>query len=167
MSTLKVNQITDLNGAEIFEPNLMTAQSASGTAVDFTDIPSWAKRITVIFSEVGFTSTDHLLVQLGTSAGIDATGYICASSTGTGFDTSTAGFMVRLNSASYAATGIMTIVQLSGNTWVSSHSCMRVTNDQASVGGGTKTLTGALTQLRITRTGTGSFDGGTINVMYE
>ena len=30
-----------------------TAVSASGTAVDFTGIPSWAKRVTVMFTTPG------------------------------------------------------------------------------------------------------------------
>ena len=38
--------------------------STSGTSIDFTSIPSWVKRITVMFNGVSLTGTDALLIQL-------------------------------------------------------------------------------------------------------
>jgi hypothetical protein len=171
MSTLKVNQITDLNDAEIYEPNLMTAQSATGTSVDFTSIPSWVKRITVMFSGVSVSGTSSLLVQLGDSGGIENTGYV---STGVGFAgtsgatlSSTAGFVVFTNNASYTVSGSLSISNLSSNTWVASGSG-KITTNILFVAGGDKTLSDTLTQIRITTVnGTDTFDAGTINVMYE
>ena len=52
-----------------------TAQaSTSGTSIDFTGIPSWVKRITVMFAGVSTTGTSNLLLQIG-SGSIVVTGY--------------------------------------------------------------------------------------------
>ena len=42
-----------------------TSVSASGTSVDFTGIPSWAKRITVMLAGVSGSGTSVILFQLG------------------------------------------------------------------------------------------------------
>jgi len=148
---------------------LATAQTASGTAVDFTSIPSWAKRITVMFSGISTSGTSPLLIQIG-SGSIDSSGY---SSVGTGSDaggssinTSTSGYVIRLNSSSNSVSAQMMIYIISSNIYISSHSGSIGT---ASIsGGGTKTLSGILDRLRITTVnGTDTFDAGTINISYE
>jgi hypothetical protein len=53
-----------------------TAKSATGTSVDFTGIPSWAKRVTVMFSGVSTNGASVPLIQLGTSSGVENTGYV-------------------------------------------------------------------------------------------
>ena len=40
--------------------------STSGTSIDFTSIPSWVKRITVMFNGVSTNGTSIVQVQLGT-----------------------------------------------------------------------------------------------------
>ena len=42
--------------------------STSGTSIDFTSIPSWVKRITVMFNGVSTNGTSNLQIQLGTGA---------------------------------------------------------------------------------------------------
>lgn len=148
-----------------------TAVSASGTAVDFTGIPSWAKRVTVMFSGVSTNGTSAILVQLGSSGGIENTGYVSGSfnDTGSANLTSTAGLLV--NHASVAATaynGQMIISLLGSNSYVETCYVYRSGTTGSSAGGGTKTTTGTLTQLRITTVnGTDTFDAGTINIIYE
>lgn len=150
---------------------LATAQnSTSGTSIDFTGIPSWVKRVTVMFNGVSTNGTNSIQVQLGTSAGMDiASGYISSANSLT---YSTTGLLVTSGSA--AANnyqGIMTIANLSGNTWVSS--CVTSRNDANTFWcAGSKTLSGTLDRLRITTyavsgTGTDTFDAGSINIMYE
>ena len=48
--------------------------STSGTSIDFTGIPSWAKRITVMFNGVSTNGTSQQLIQIG-SGSVNATGY--------------------------------------------------------------------------------------------
>jgi hypothetical protein len=150
-----------------------TAQaSTSGTSIDFTSLPSWIKRITVIFDSVSVSGTDGLLIQLGYSGGFETTSY-ASSSTGTtgsggGTFSSTSGFAVRLAAASASFSGQMTITNISGNKWVSSHAGTYDASTAGVVGGGVKTISGGvLTQVRITRSGTDTFDAGSINILYE
>ena len=149
-----------------------TAVTASGTSVDFTSIPSWVKRITVMFSGVSTNGTSSLLVQLGDSGGIENTGYLSTSITddtggGSLGTSSTAGFVYYQDQASYVGYGIVTIALVSGNIWVSSHTG-RMTTTNVVTGGGGKTLSDTLTQVRITTVnGTDTFDAGTINILYE
>ena len=49
--------------------------TTSGTSHDFTSIPSWVKRITVMFSGVSTNGTSFVQIQLGDSGGIETTGY--------------------------------------------------------------------------------------------
>jgi len=143
---------------------LETAQTASGTAVDFTSIPSWAKRITVMFSDLSLNVTDDLLVQIGDSGGIETTGYTSGSQNSVN---STIGYIIRIGAASRLLNGAMYISNINSNSWISIHSGnIGSTNDV--YGGGTKTLSSTLDRIRVTSvTGTSTFDAGTINISYE
>lgn len=146
--------------------------STSGTTVDFTGIPSWVKRITVMFDSVSLSGTDSLIVQLGYSGGFENTGYV-SSSTGTtgstgGTVSSTNGFIIRLTAAAASMSGHMIITNISGNKWVSSHVTTYDGSSADNLGGGVKTISGGvLTQIRVSRTGTDTFDAGSINILYE
>jgi hypothetical protein len=146
--------------------------STSGTSIDFTGIPSWVKRITVMLDSVSLNGTDSLLIQLGFSGGFETTGY-ASSSTGTtgaggGTFSSTSGFAVRFAAAAASVSGHMVLTSISSNKWVSSHSATFDASTAGIVGGGVKTISGgALTQIRITVNGTDTFDAGSINILYE
>lgn len=148
--------------------------STSGTSIDFTGIPSWVRRITVMFRGVSTSGTSPYLVQLGDSGGIETTGYV---STSIGSDTasgdlggdSTAGFIIARISASDIVSGHMVITLFDASTfaWVSSE----VTKNNTGIttaGGGDKALSATLDRIRITTVnGTDTFDAGTINIQYE
>jgi len=144
-----------------------TAQATtSGTSFDFTGIPSWVQRITVIFSSVSIDATDDLLIQVGDAGGIETTGYVSRSSEGGDNSTSTSGYVIRINSGSNIASGTLSIVNVSGNTWISSHVVDRGSSS-TSVGAGSKTLSDVLTQVRLTTPLGSSFDAGSVNILYE
>ncbi len=150
---------------------LGTAQnSTSGTSIDFAGIPSWAKRVTVVFNEVSLSGTDNFLVQLGTSGGLDITGYISTggtfSSAATATTSVTNGMVIRIAIAAFAFSGSMQLTLIGSNLWVASYAGKCDAN-LLSIGGGSKTLLSALTTVSITRTGTNTFDGGSINILYE
>lgn len=166
-----INQISStglLNG----RLTSMTSQaSTSGTNIDFTAIPSWVKRITVMFNEVSGSGTSFRLVQLGTgSTTYTTSGYLATTSaiaTTVNTTSSTAGFIMYQDNASYVLTGHMVITNISGNIWVSSHTG-KIATTITTLGGGSVTLGAALTAVRITTVnGTDTFDAGTINVLYE
>jgi len=155
---------------------LATAQNVSGleTSVDFTGIPSWVKRVTVMFGGVSTNGTSLKLVQIG-SGSFTTTGYVSSSAiiagaTGFSASSSTDGFIIRSDDTADNLMGTMTINLLTGNTYVSSHSFGDSLGTYISgyMGGGNVTLSGTLDRVRITTVnGTDTFDEGTINIMYE
>jgi hypothetical protein len=151
---------------------LGTAQTASGTAVDFTGIPSWAKRITVMFNGVSLTGTDNILVQLGDSGGIENTGYDSwsmqiSTTPVTSAIVSTVGFIIYTSSNTDVVSGAMSINLISGNTWTAFGNASYISTNRGCSFSGGKTLSSTLDKIRITRSGTNTFDAGTINISYE
>ena len=147
--------------------------TTTGTSISFTAIPTWARRVTVMFVGVSTDNTSPLLVKIGPSGGIVSTGYIGTSariaSGSTAVDTSTAGFIINSTAAADTVSGSMSICLLDPTNYyyVSDHTFKAGTTAVMS-GGGRVTLTGAMTQLSITTvTGTANFDAGAINVLYE
>ena len=145
--------------------------STSGTSIDFTGIPSTAKRITVMFSGVSTNGTSPFLVQLGDAGGIENTGYVSSSTgfTGTAGSTSssTAGFVIAYDTAAYIASGSFVLNYVGTNLWVGSGSG-KFSTAASWVAGGDKTLSDTLTQIRLTTVGgVNTFDAGTINIMWE
>jgi hypothetical protein len=146
--------------------------STSGTSIDFTGIPSWVKRITVMFSEVSTNGSSNPLIQLGTSSGPTTSGYLGSSSIiGASVASSnyTAGFGIRLvDGSAHILHGSIIFTLLSGNTWTASGVLAR--SDFAGTGtvAGRVALSTTLDRVRITTVnGTDTFDAGSINIIYE
>ena len=140
--------------------------STSGTSIDFTGIPSWVKRVTVMFSGVSTNGTSNPLIQIGDAGGIETTGYAVSSleSTTTHYTT---GFGIKFASATAVLNGSLTLSKLDGNVWVGTG---LFNNTGAAVAhlAGSKTLSDTLTQFRITTVnGTDQFDAGTVNILME
>jgi hypothetical protein len=150
--------------------------STSGTSIDFvgaTGIPSWAKRVTIMFSAVSTSGTSSTLIQIGDSGGVETTGYTSYSSFGVSsnqFISSTAGFV--LDPAQYLTSatlryGSIVLVNVTGNVWVASGNILQDTGVVSNATGG-KTLSDVLDRVRVTTVnGTDTFDAGQINIMYE
>jgi len=149
---------------------LDTAKSATGTEVDFTSIPSWVKRVTVMFSGVSTNGTSTFRVRLGDSGGIEDTDYLsfitsAASTVATASNTN--GFSATGGFAARAYSGMMQIALFGSNTWAAMGTFNDVIGNNFFMSG-TKTLSDTLTQLRITTAnGTDTFDAGTINILME
>ena len=152
-----------------------TVASTSGTSIDFTSIPSWVKRVTVMFSGVSVSGTSAILLQLGTSSGVETSGYISygaitGGATLAGGTTSTAGFIIFSNAAGNLFYGQVSFISLGSNAWVGAH-VLGLTSGGLSYsvqGGGNKTTAATLDRVRITTVnGTDTFDAGTINILYE
>ena len=149
-----------------------TVRSATLAAVDFTGIPSWVRRITIVFNGVSTTGTSILMVQIG-SGSIVATGY---TSVGSGVaatvasTTSTAGFIIgNTNHAPSLSSGSFVLTNISGNIWVGNGMVCLSAIPQTNFGtGNSPTLSGTLDRIRVTTVnGTDTFDAGTINILYE
>jgi hypothetical protein len=147
--------------------------STSGTEVDFTDIPSWVKRVTVMFDGVSTDGTSIIQIQLGDAGGVEITGYTASSSSfgassfaSTSFTT---GFGIRTsNTAADTYQGSVTFTNISGNAWVAEGLMFSASNYFTASMGGTKTLSDTLDRVRITTVnGTDTFDAGSINLLLE
>lgn len=144
--------------------------STSGTSIDFTGIPSWAKRITVMFSGVSTNGIAYYQIQLG-SGSVTTTGYVSSVAyCGTaqqGYNATTGLLIVAGGGATNAFTGIVVIANLGSNIWISQGSLSRGDTYNWS-SSGTITLGGVLDRLRITTVGsTDTFDAGSVNILYE
>jgi len=149
--------------------------STSGTSIDFTSIPSWVKRITVMFDGVSTSGTSGWILQIGAGS-VDATSYTSNAAytgAGTGASSATTGYVIvpagaGIGTNIYTGTNVLTII--SSNTWVQSNTASLTQGAQlfAIIGAGSKTLSGTLDRIRITTiNGTDTFDAGTINILYE
>ena len=149
--------------------------STSGTSIDFTSIPSWVKRITVMFSGVSTNSTSNVQIQIGTGGTPITSGYLgsCGYIVAGGASTSvfTAGFGM-VNSAAaadiYNGHVILTLLDSATNKWVYSSNVARSDSAVVYLGSGSIALAGILNIVRITTvSGTATFDAGSINILYE
>ena len=150
--------------------------STSGTAIDFTGIPSWVKRITLMFAGVSTNgASTPWLIQLGDSGGVEITGYLATGSrltaTGAASAASSVGFnLVVDNASTNICHGSMTItlLDLSQNLWVASGVFANSALTETNVLAGSKSLSATLDRVRVTTTnGTDAFDAGSVNIMYE
>lgn len=147
--------------------------STSGTAIDFTSIPSWVKRITILLNGVSTSSTSGMQIQIGSlSGGIETTGYLSQASTFNntpGGIASLTGLLVTYAMiAANAYSGKIELLNVSGNTWVTSGVIGSNTASVVSLFIGNKTISSTLDRVRITTVnGTDTFDAGSINILYE
>lgn len=158
--------------------NAAVTSLTTQTAVDFTGIPSWVKRITLAFRGVSTSGSSPIIVQLGTSASFTTTGYLngVLNSGGSGTqsnNTITNGLAIDSGGAgslgaSTVRHGTMTILNIDGNNWVSSSIVGFTQTNIVEAAGGSVALSDTLTRLRLnTFGGTETFDAGSVNVLYE
>ena len=149
--------------------------STSGTSINFTDIPSWVKRITVMLNGVSTSGTSLWQIQIGAGS-VDTTGYKSAvgaqnvAGSALGLGTYTTGFVFAVVvTAAQTSQGIVTLVTLGSNIWLSNGIVNNIdsTAYQNTSSGG-NTLSGTLDRIRITTVnGSDTFDAGSINILYE
>ena len=152
-----------------------TAVSISGspTTVAFTGIPSWARRVTIALSSVVKSSNSDLLIQVGSTtfatSGYNSSGGQMTVSAGTGVRTSSAGIIFFTDVTTAIMSGIVQLVNVSGNIWVASGTLGNLTGSiYAATTSGTVTLGGALDRIRLnTVGGAETFTSGTVNIFWE
>lgn len=164
---------TAVTPAKLSQPyTLATAQaSTSGTAIDFTGIPSWVKRVTVMFGAVSLSGTEDILLQIG-SGSLATSGYVSTSSfllggSSSGSVNSSSGIVVYASSAANTLSGAVTFSLLGSNTWVATGLGVFPNNGAQVFTAGRVALSGALDRLRVTNTAANTFDAGTISISYE
>jgi hypothetical protein len=147
--------------------------STSGTSIDFTSIPSWVKRITVMFNGVSLNGTSSILEQIGnstpTTTGYSSITSFVTNNAGYGTLTSTSGFPIQGGDAAYVVFGALVITNISGNIWTANGNQGNITSSPFVINSaGIVSLASALNMVRITTVnGTNTFDAGSINILYE
>jgi hypothetical protein len=147
--------------------------TTSGTSIDVTGIPSWAKRVTVQLVGVSTSGTSRPLFQIGDSGGIETSGYLGAGGlvqVGVSAENFTTGFGLVAGAAAHVIHGalVLTLEDSSQNTWVAAGTFALSDAAEALITAGSKSLSAALDRVRLTTlNGTDTFDAGAINILYE
>lgn len=146
--------------------------TTSGTAIDITGFPSWARIIILSLAGVSTNGTSLLEVRIG-SGSVDSTGYDSVASfgvTGGQYVSSTSGFVLTPSTAASAAAlqnGSIILFNSSANVWQSQSNISAASSVVCSAGTGLKSLGGTLDRVRLTtQGGTDTFDAGSITPLY-
>jgi hypothetical protein len=147
--------------------------STSGTSIDFTGIPSWVKRVTVMLNGVSTNGSSNYRIQFGAGS-IQTTGYnsncLTASSVAAATTTNvTAGFDIgSISTAGATLYGSAIFSLLGSNSWVCQGQFSNIGDSRSHYPAGAVALSGTLDRVRITTVnGTDTFDAGSINILYE
>jgi len=144
--------------------------STSSTSINFINIPSWVKRITVMFSGVSTNGSSNLQCQIGAGS-VTTSGYLSSTAyiLGAGSNAFTTGFGIAAGiGAGSILQGSFTITLIGSNLWVHSGTVASTNSPNIWSMAGSITLGGTLDRVRITTVGgTETFDAGSINILYE
>lgn len=149
------------------------ASTTSGTSIDFTGIPAGVKRITLTITGLSTNGTSNLQFQLGTSGGVQSTGYLGSGSFvggSVGGVTYTTGLGIVWDTATDSLHGklVFELLDSSVGGWVGTLQTSFSTRAFNQVSTTYKSLTGVLDRIRITTVnGTDTFDAGSANISWE
>ena len=174
---IAISEVTGLQTALDAKSSLVSGTAvttSSGTEYFFTGIPATAKKIKLLVRNVSTTGSSNtwMRVQLGTSGGYISSGY---ASTVTALVNNVApsqgndnvGFMPAFGIADADLySGVIDLAEISSNVWVMS-SILKATFLRMCVSAGDVSLGAELTSIRFALGSSGSFDGGTVNILYE
>lgn len=151
------------------------ASPTSGTTLDFTGIPSWVKRVNVIFTGLKYSASCDPMIQLGYGATTyQASGYLgMVGDYASGSNSYTTGIGM-VNTSSYTTSNAihgrveLFLINPASNIWVANVGCGLSGSGQGGAGAFSVTLSGTLTAIRVTSVaGTATFTTGSVNVFYE
>ncbi len=146
--------------------------ATSGTSIDFTGIPAWAKKIAINFAAVSTNGTSAIAVQLGDSGGVETSGYAGTAIEVIGATATNLTSSFRFGSVNAAnvlhGTVFLTLESAATNTWVCSAQIALSNGGQIYICAGSKPLSAALDRVRVTTEGgVNTFDAGEINITYQ
>lgn len=146
--------------------------TTSGTAVNFTSLPSGTRRLTLMLKGVSTNGSSNLILQLGDSAGgVQTSNYLGTCNNSSTALNSSSGFLLTVSIGSANVMhGKVTIELESGQTWICTSTIgFSDSAGSSNISAGSYTLTtGPLDRVRLTTVnGTDAFDAGAINISYE
>jgi len=178
MSTLAVDSIENLAGDERYGPVLMTEQAMGGAvSVDFTGIPSWVKKITIMFHSINGSGSSNKVIQVGNATdGVVSTGYTRqyayvsdgASADADAISDYTAGF--KFGDGGNIIHGVVDLYRMDsgGLKWLyKGMIAIDQATDQFQAAVGYVTMSYALDRVRLTSENGSDTSTGNVNVIYE
>lgn len=145
------------------------AVAASGTAIDFTSIPSWVNCIEIAVSGLSTNGVSAVLLQIGGSGGIENTGYNSSTSIISSVTNTVAGFaLIAAPAVDSSIHGLASLrrVDAATNTWACVFLGGGSNAAYALVQGGSKSLSAALDRVRLTTFGGDTLDAGSVRCNY-
>jgi hypothetical protein len=144
---------------------------SGGTVIIHGGIPTWAKRVTILYSGLSTNGTNPIVIQAG-SGTFKTTGYLGAAAVVEGTTGYTVGFGIGNSNVSNAdlhhGTIVLNLLNASTNTWIAGGTAARSDAVEAGFTGGAVSLDGVLDRIRFTTVGgTDLFDAGVTNIMWE
>ena len=142
--------------------------TSSGSAITFGSIPSGVTNLRLLFEDASASggSQPMFLIQLGDAGGIETSGYVSTALNNNGdAGNSTTGFIVQMGGAGNTMAGIydFQLKDSTNNTFVGTLQ-LKSTATTTADGAGYKSLSGELTQIKITPQN--AFDNGSINIAF-
>lgn len=166
ITTLKIlnSNVTPVKLSEprVFETAKLT--TSGNSPFEYTGIPSYVKKITVILNNVACSSSTDFFIQIG-SGTYSTSGYSSSAvrfGTSSNVSTNVSGGFLILSTAAIA-TGILTINLLDGFQYVASGS-----SKNSITVGTSPVLSGAIDRIRLIQSGfSPTFISGKFNIIYE
>ena len=152
---------------------LLSEQTATGTSVEFTGIPSSAQEITVMMKGVSASGGNHYVVQLGTSSGYITSGYVGNSENSQGTTaiasntTDKPGFVIFGSGGSSEFHGSMIINKASSNSYTEIGEFRKANTGGCVTRGSLSSVSGTVDRLKVKFNGTNTFDAGTMSLSYK
>ncbi len=141
--------------------------TTSGTTHDFTSLPAGLNWIAIPLNLVSLSGGDQLLLQIGDAGGIETSGYVSTAGKESGEVSSTSGFLLIGDlAAGFDQQGVLILTRIDGNTWDAAGNFTDGSGRSAWCAGG-KTLSAELTQVRLTTTGSDTFDAGKVGCLHQ
>lgn len=146
----------------------------TNTALEFTEIPNWVQRITIMCTDLSLSGTDTYRIQVSVngiyvesnykSSQTQITTVVSAAPTDI-----TNGFIIGNFANGSLTHGQYILTKVTASDWVGSGLFYDSTTTvrQIICAGKVSQLSGAIDKIRVRSSGTNTFDGGTINIMYE
>lgn len=149
-----------------------TVATTSGTAIDVTGIPAFAKRITLLFVGLSANAGATVRVRLGTASSVETTSYsasyaILPNAAPTTSATLTDGFAIPLVDNSSVVHGSIVFTHMGGNTWVGQGGGAFTNGGAVFVTFGSKSLAGILDRVRLDTVAATAFDSGFMTIAWE
>ncbi len=149
-----------------------TTQSMNGaTSVAFTNIPSWANEIIIMFVNASTNGTVVPNINIGTLAGYSGPTYLGTiwGNNGAGVENFSTNILLWNTTwiDTNVFTGIVRLHHMGGNVWGIQVNTARSGAPYASVGEGRVSVGGVLDRVRINIGGGNTYDSGSATIMYH